>query len=121
MRSYPSVPLLLRPLCPCALGKRRSLRDANRTVSSEAEDSPDSTPRARALRSMHTGQNSIAPESSLPQLGQVRCGSVFMDLTALQPQSEPKATPRSTEWCEIGQHGPWQSVVPLHKQLGVHL
>jgi hypothetical protein len=31
---------------------------------------------------MHTGQNSIAPESSLPQLGQVRLSSVFMVLTA---------------------------------------
>jgi hypothetical protein len=27
---------------------------------------------------MHTGQSSIAPESSLPQLGQVRWGSVLM-------------------------------------------
>jgi len=53
---------------------------------------------------MHTGQNSIAPESLLPQLEQVRWGSVLMDLTALQPQPEPKATPRSTEWCEIGRH-----------------
>jgi hypothetical protein len=40
------------------------------------------------------GQNSIAPESSLPQLGQVRWGSVLTDLTVLQP----KATPGSTEW-----------------------
>jgi len=32
---------------------------------------------------MHTGQNSIAPESSLPQLRQVRKGSVFMDLIVL--------------------------------------
>src|SRR6516164_2137105 len=32
---------------------------------------------------MQTGQNSIAPENSLPQLGQVRWGSVFMDLTVL--------------------------------------
>ena len=87
----------------------------------ETEDSPDSTPPARPLRSMQTGQNSIAPESSLPQLGQVRWGSVLMGLTALQPQSEPKATPRSTEWCEIGQHGPWQTVVPFHKQLRVPL
>ena len=38
-----------------------------------------------------------------------------MGLTALQPQSEPKTTPRSTEWCEIGQQGPWQTVVPFHK------
>ena len=29
-----------------------------------------------------------------------------MGLTALQPQSEPKTTPRSTEWCESGQQGP---------------
>ena len=54
----------------------------------EAEDSPDSTPPARALRSMQTGQNSIAPENSLPQLGQVRWGSVLMDLTALRMRSE---------------------------------
>jgi hypothetical protein len=39
---------------------------------------------------MQTGQNSIAPESSLPQLGQVRLSSVFMGLPALQPQSEPR-------------------------------
>jgi hypothetical protein len=46
----------------------------------------DSAPSARPLRSMHTGQNSIAPENSFPQLEQVRWGSVFIDLTALQPQ-----------------------------------
>jgi len=70
---------------------------------------------------MHTGQNSIAPESSLPQVGQVRWGSVLMALAVLQLQRERKATPRSTEWCEIGQHGPWQTVVLLHKQLRVSL
>ena len=64
---------------------------------------------------MQTGQNSIAPENSLPQLGQVRLSSVFMGLTALQPQSEPKATQCSTEWCESGRHGPGQTVVPFHK------
>jgi hypothetical protein len=32
---------------------------------------------------MHVGQNSIAPENSLPQHGQVCWGSVFMDLTVL--------------------------------------
>jgi hypothetical protein len=53
---------------------------------------------------MQTGQNSIAPENSLPQLEQVRWGSVLMALTALQAQSEPKAT-RFTERYEIGQHG----------------
>ena len=65
---------------------------------------------------MQTGQNSIAPESSLPQVGQVRWGSAFMGSTALQPHSEPKATPRSTEWCEIGHQGSWHTVVPLHEQ-----
>jgi len=53
---------------------------------------------------MQTGQNSIAPENSLPQLGQVRWGSVFMGLTALQPQSEPKAAPPSAEQCESSHH-----------------
>jgi len=70
---------------------------------------------------MHTGQNSTVPESSLPQIEQMRWGSVLMDLTVLQPQSEPKATPRSTDWCEIGRQGPWQTVVPFHKQLRVPL
>src|SRR5580704_1908691 len=66
------------------------------TVSSETEDSPDSTPPGRPLRSMHTGQHSIAPESSQPQLGQVRRSSVFMGLTALRSLCKPKATPRSS-------------------------
>jgi hypothetical protein len=62
---------------------------------------------------MHTGQNSIAPENSLPQLGQVRWGSVLMELTALQPQFERKPTAHSTEWCEIGLYGPWQRCCPI--------
>jgi hypothetical protein len=62
---------------------------------------------------MHTGQNSIPPENSLPQLGQVRWDSVFMDPTALQPQFERKPTARSTEWCKIGVHGTWQSCCPV--------
>jgi hypothetical protein len=70
---------------------------------------------------MQTGQNSIAPESSLPQFGQVRWGCVFMVLTALQPQPQPKATPRSTEWREIGQHRSWPTVVQFHKQLHIAL
>jgi type I restriction enzyme S subunit len=48
------------------------------------EDSPDSTPPARALRSRQTGQNSAAPESSLPQLGQVRWVFVLIVLTAFK-------------------------------------
>jgi hypothetical protein len=52
---------------------------------------------------MQTGQNSIAPENSLPQLEQVRWGSVFMALTTCQPQPWPKATPRSIErWESAG-------------------
>jgi hypothetical protein len=66
---------------------------------------------------MQTGQNSIAPENPLPQLGQMRWDTVFMHLTALQPHSEPKATPRFIDWCEIGQHNAWHTVVRLHKQL----
>ena len=55
---------------------------------------------------MQTGQNSIAPENSLPQLGQVRWGSVLIGLTVLWSQSEAKVTPRSSEWREIGSHDP---------------
>jgi len=40
---------------------------------------------------------------------------------ALQPQSEPKATARSTEWREIGRQGFWHTVVPLHEQTRVLL
>jgi hypothetical protein len=61
---------------------------------------------------MQTGQNSIAPENSLPQLGQVRWGSVLMVLTALLPT----ATPRSIERCEIGLQSAWHFVVSLHEQ-----
>src|SRR6516165_9547630 len=39
---------------------------------------------------MHTGQNSIAPENSLPQLGQVRWGSALMLLIALQSHPPPE-------------------------------
>src|SRR5215472_15639345 len=73
---------------------------------------------------MQTGQNSIAPENSLPQIGQVRLSSVFMDLTVLPrrlklreehgfprqpgaarlgkeaPGSEPPAIPSSIERCK---------------------
>jgi len=70
---------------------------------------------------MQTGQNSIAPENLLPQLGQVRWVFVLIVLTALQPQREPKAAPRSTEWCEIGKQGFWHPVVSLHEQSRVLL
>jgi hypothetical protein len=47
---------------------------------------------------MHTGQNSTAPENSLPQLGQTRLSSVFMDLTALRMQ--PRRCKESNAWRE---------------------
>ena len=37
-----------------------------------AADTADATPPPSPFRSMQTGQNSIAPENSLPQLGQMR-------------------------------------------------
>jgi len=46
---------------------------------------------------------------------------VLMALTALQPHTEPKATPRSAEWCESGKHSAWQTVVPLHEQSRIPL
>jgi hypothetical protein len=64
------------------------------TVSSQAEDSPDPRPPASSLRSMQTGQNSIAPENSLPQFGQVRWDSVLIVLTGLSAatSADSKAT-----------------------------
>ena len=53
-----------------------------------------------------TGQNFIAPEISLPQLGQLRWGFVSMDLTVLGQQSEPETTPGSSDCCKIAPHGP---------------
>jgi len=70
---------------------------------------------------MQTGQNSIAPENSLPQLGQMRWGSVLKALTVLQRNLIKKPTPRFTEWCQIGRHGASEIVVPFHKQLRVRL
>jgi hypothetical protein len=60
-----------------------SVLDVGVHISSD-EESPDSTPPVRALRSMQTGQNSIAPENSLPQIEQVRWGLVVMNLTVLR-------------------------------------
>jgi hypothetical protein len=40
-----------------------------------------------------------------------------MGLTALQPHSEPKTTPRSTEWCEIGQPSACHTVVPFARAI----
>jgi hypothetical protein len=69
---------------------------------------------------MQTGQNSSVPENSLPQLGQVRWGFVIIALATLQSQPQPKATPRSTEWCEIGQQGFWHTVVPFPQACVFH-
>ena len=61
------------------------------------KSSPDSIPAARAFRSVQTGQNFIAPENSLPQLGQVRLSSVFMCLAVLQSKTETKRRLWSTK------------------------
>jgi hypothetical protein len=79
------------------------------------------TPGSETFPKDETGQNSIARERSVPQAGQVLLGSVLMDLTVLQPQSERKATSPSIEWCEAVQQDPWNTVVPFHKQLRVYL
>jgi hypothetical protein len=47
-------------------------------VSLEAKDSPDLTLPANPFRSMQTGQNSIAPESSLPQLFLLYCPALYI-------------------------------------------
>src|SRR6516165_12238607 len=80
--------------------------------------SPDSTPPASPLRSMQTGQNSIAPENSLPQLGQVRWGSVLIFLTTL-PRPQPKAAPRSAERWNSHQHSSWRTVFLLHEHSSI--
>ena len=98
----------------------RRLLGVGLTVSSK-EDAPDSAAPGRAPRSMHTGQNSIAPENSLTQLGQVYWSSVLMGLTVLQPQPQSTATQRSTEWCDIDQRSAWHTLVPLHEQSRVAL
>jgi hypothetical protein len=67
---------------------------------------------------MQTGQNSIAPENSLPQLGQVRWDSVLMDLPAFfSPNLSRKHRYARTDWCESGQ----QTVVPVHEEFCVPL
>jgi hypothetical protein len=44
-----------------------------------------------------------------------------MSLSVLQPHSEPEATSGSAEWCEIGQHGPRQTVVPVPQAIASSL
>ena len=66
---------------------------------------------------MQTGQNSIAPESSLPQFGHVRWGSVLMDLRDLWPQSEPKTPHASASGVQTLATRTWHTVVPFQKQL----
>jgi hypothetical protein len=65
---------------------------------------------------MHTGQNSTVPESSLPQIEQMRWGSVLMDLTVLQPQSEPKATPRPSSGVKSSSGIRWRIMVRLQSR-----
>jgi hypothetical protein len=68
---------------------------------------------------MHTGQNSTVPESSLPQIEQMRWGSVLMDLTVLQPQSEPKATPPTSSGAKSSSGIRWRMMVRLQSRASV--
>ena len=92
------------------------------------EDFAASVSEARAFRSMQIGQNSTAPENSLPQPGHTRLSTAFTDLTALQTlkcewnvssrtgrkESQPldpaAAGPRSRRlsraWCESSSRPP---------------
>ena len=54
----------------------------------------------------------------MPQLGQVRWGSVLIFLTT-PPRPQPKAAPSSAERCELGQHSSWRTVFLLHEQSSV--
>jgi hypothetical protein len=82
---------------------------------------PGLSPPARPLRSMHTGQNSIPPENSLPQLGQMRWGSALMLLIAVQSHPQPETTPLSTDWCEIGPAQPLAHCYPVPQTIGCSL
>jgi hypothetical protein len=68
---------------------------------------------------MQTGQNSIAPENSLPQLGQVRWGSVFMELTALQRNLSGNQRRAPSSGAKSAFTAPGKAVIPVHKQLRV--
>jgi hypothetical protein len=65
---------------------------------------------------MHTGQNSIAPENSLPQLGQVRWGSVLMGLTVLPRRLKLRnehGSPRQPAAARLGNHVPGAELLPI--------
>jgi hypothetical protein len=69
---------------------------------------------------MQTGQNFIAPEISLPQLEQMRWGSVLMDLTVLGRNLSRKQYHAPPIIAKSASTAPGK-VVPFHKQLRVHL
>jgi hypothetical protein len=77
---------------PYDLSSFRCKLDGIEWTASSKVDVPDSAAPARAPQSMQTGQNSIAPENSFPQLGQVRRGSALMFLNALQRKLPRKMT-----------------------------
>jgi hypothetical protein len=63
----------------------------------------------------HTdGQNSITPESSLPQVGQIRFGSVLMGLCAFNRNLSQKQN-HAPLVCPVR----WRAIVQFHKQLRV--
>jgi hypothetical protein len=58
------------------------------TVALKARSEQGSVSSFKALRKVQIGQNSTAPENSLPHPGQIRLSSVFMALAALPMQPE---------------------------------
>ena len=70
---------------------------------------------------MQTGQNSIAPENSLPQLGQVRWGPVLILPPVSRPQSETKRTPYAHQVAGTWPYSGWHPAVLLHGQSRVAL
>src|SRR6202790_1248019 len=69
-------------------------------MSSEAEDPPDSTPPARPLRSMHTGQGPPIPESAVPHTEQAFASSMFLDMVVPRDCRSPKL-PALNDWRTI--------------------
>jgi hypothetical protein len=70
---------------------------------------------------MHTGQNSIAPESSLPQVGQVRWGCVLMALTVIRNLSRTQhhAPPSGAKSAKSANGIRWRMMVRLQLRASV--
>jgi hypothetical protein len=64
---------------------------------------------------MQTGQNSIVPENTLPQLWQVRWVSVLMFSTVIQLQFQRTPIALTGDRCESSRRRFWHPVVQLHE------